>query len=285
MTVHPRDVSVVVQGPMAPETPTVLASVRELLPEAELVFSTWVGASTEGTDVDVLLHNVDPGSTAYWPGNDRKINTNRMIRSTRAGVEAATRPWVLKLRQDTPVVSTAFLEWADHPARRGDDLRVFEQRVLTTSIATRGATLMPDFLFHPSDCVHFGRAEDVRRLWSAPDVDELANSTYWTKGPGAAAGHTPNPGSPGPALWNEQVLWLSALRRGGHDITYPHYGYSSAGLARQSDLSLVNNFLVLEPWQFGVALPGLIGLTRLSGARAYLWHEDWLQLVDDLLVA
>ena len=285
MAVHPRDVSVVVQGPVAPETPAVLASVRAVLPEAELVLSTWEGTTTQGLDVDVLLHNADPGSSAYWPGNDRKVNTNRMIRSTRAGVEAATRPWVLKLRQDTPVVGTAFLEWADHPAPRTDDMRVFGHRVLTTSIATRGAGRMPHFLFHPSDCVHFGRADDVRHMWAADEVDEVANATYWTKGPGAATGHAPNPGSPGPALWNEQALWLSALRRAGHDVTYPYYGYTSEGLARRSDLSLVNNFLVLEPWQLGVAMPGLIGLTRLSGVRGYLWHEDWLQLVADLLVA
>ncbi len=284
MAVHPRDVSVVVQGPVAPETPEVLASVRALLPEAQLVLSTWEGAATDGIDVDVMLRSADPGSEAYWPGNDRKVNTNRMIRSTRAGVEAATRPWVLKLRQDTPVVSTAFLEWADQRAPRTDELRVFTQRVLTTSIATRGSARMPAFLFHPSDCVHFGLAQDVRHLWGLDEVDELANSTYWTKGPGAAAGHLPNPGSPGPALWNEQAVWLSALRRSGHAVSYPYYGYVSEGLARQSDVSLVNNFLVLEPWQLGVAMPGLIGLTRLSGVHGYLWHEDWLQLVEDLLV-
>jgi hypothetical protein len=283
--VHPRDVSVVVQGPVAAETPAVLASVRALVPEAELVLSTWQGASTTGLDVDVLLHSVDPGSTEYWQGNDRRVNTNRMIRSTRAGVEAATRPWVLKLRQDTPVLSRAFLSWADHPAPRTDELRVFGQRVLTTSIASRGAARNPSFLFHPSDCVHFGRAEDLRHLWGADEVDEVANATYWTRGPGSAPGHPLNPGSPGPALWNEQTLWLSALRRAGHDITYPYYGHLSEGLTRMSDVSLVNNFLVLEPWQMGVGMPGLIGLARLSGVGGYIWHEDWLQLVEQLLVA
>ena len=117
------------------------------------------------------------------------------------------------------------------------------------------------------------------------EVDEVSNATYWTKGPGSRGGHAPNPGSPGPALWNEQVVWLSALRRAGHDVDYPYYGYLSDGLAARSDLSLVNNFVVLEPWQLGVDMPGLIGLTRLSGVNGYLWHEDWLQLVHDLLVA
>ena len=50
MTVKLSDVSVVLQGPVRFETPESVESVRRLLPEAELILSTW-----EDEDVSSLL--------------------------------------------------------------------------------------------------------------------------------------------------------------------------------------------------------------------------------------
>lgn len=274
---NPEDVSVVVQGPLGPYSSEVLSAVRQFLPGAELILSTWQGAEIGQLDVDELVLSEDPGSVPYWPGTHRLFNTVRLQRSTRNGVLASSRPWVLKLRTDTPMTSSAVLSWEDRYPARSPELRVFGERVLTSVIATRPSRHMPGYLFHPSDCVHFGRAADLVQLWDGPESDERGNAAYWLPG---GAGRGENPGSRGPALWNEQLVWLGALRRAGHEISYPYYGFTAPGLDEVSDLSIVNNFVVLEPWQLGVAMPKLQALARGSGVDSYLWHEDWLELYD-----
>jgi hypothetical protein len=274
MSLDPHEVSVVVQGPAGPHLQDVLGSVRRFLPAAELVLSTWRGTGGEAADVDVLVESDDPGSVPYWPGNPRPVNTNRLLRSTREGVRAAQRPHVLKLRSDTPLTGSGFLDWWGAHPRRSADLVVFRRRVLTISVATRPAS-MDNHLFHPSDCVQFGLREDLLHLWSTPEVDEVANTGHWLPG-GAGAGAPPV--GPPLAHWNEQVVWLSALRRAGHEVDYPFYRYLRPGLAALSERALVNNFLVLDEWQFGVALAKLQAEVRVCRLSEYLSYEDWLRV-------
>lgn len=277
MTPRADQVSVVVQGPVQAHLPGVLESVRRHLPGAELVLSTWRGSGAAAYDADVTVESEDPGSVGYWEGNTRPINTNRLLRSSRAGVLRATRPFVLKLRSDSPLTGAGFLDWWGARPTRVPPLAVFRERVLTLSVATRPSSLGA-YLFHPSDCVHFGLAADVRHLWDAPEVDEAANTAYWTaQGAGGSGRHAPPVG-----LWNEQLVWLSALARAGHEVAYPYFRYTRPGLAALSDLSLVNNFLVLEDWQFGVSLAKLAPLVRSCSPDGYLAHEDWASLYAQL---
>jgi hypothetical protein len=274
--VSPQDVSVVIQGPTGPHTADVIASARRWLPGAQVVLSTWAGSGADPTAVDVLVESDDPGSVPYWPGNTRQFNTNRLMRSSRAGVEASDRPYVLKLRTDTPLTGHGFLAWFGAFPERFEGLHVFRQRVLTLAVATRPSALAA-YLFHPSDCVHFGLREDIEHLWCGPEVDETANATYWTQP--AHRKHAPAAG-PDLALWNEQLIWLSALRRAGYDVDYPFFRHLRPGLVAQSDLALVNNFVVLEEWQFGVALAKLTPVVRACDLGTYLWFEDWLALYE-----
>lgn len=277
MRIRAADVSVVVQGPIEAHTPEVVASVRRHLPGAQLIISTWAGSSARGLDIDDLLLNEDPGSVP-WREQDgsaspRNSNTNRMLRSTRNGLGRAERPFALKLRSDSPLTHDGFLSWWGRFDRRLPALQVFESRVVTTSIATRPGRTMPRYLFHPSDCAHFGLTGDVTRLWSAPEVDEEANATFQL--PPELAG-----GVMGPVArhWNEQILWLGCLTASGHPVNYPFTGYGEPGIIELSDLSLVNNFTVLETWQFGVAFPTLDSMTQVSPLPSYMWYPDWLHL-------
>ena len=71
-------------------------------------------------------------------------------------------------------------------------------------------------------------------------------------------------------------MWLGCLTNAGHRVNYPYSGYVEPGLIQLSDLALVNNFTVLDPWQFGVTFPTLEPIIRVSPLAAYLWYPDWI---------
>lgn len=277
----PSDVSVVVQGPVGPYLPEVLASVRRTLPGAQLVLSTWRGTVPNDVDADVVVENPDPGSAFMRRVSDGspttiQLNTNRMLLSASAGIAAVDRELTLKLRTDTPIDSPRFLSWsADGAARRyAPEYPVFAQRLLTVSVAVRPS--VTGYFFHPSDCVHFGRTEDVALLWGCPLIDEVDNATRWL----ATVRRGGRPPLEHTLLrhWNEQVLWLSALERAGFPINYPYVGYLNADVLRASERSLTDNFVVLEPWQFGVRMPKLQGMIINSALWTYVDHEQWRSL-------
>jgi hypothetical protein len=279
--VDDADVSVVIQGPATPTLPGVVASVRRYLPRAELIVSTWEGANVAGLDADEIIFNTDPGSAPYLDAlgqpSAKPFNTNRMLLSTRAGMLRATRPWAVKLRNDTPLRSSGCLSWfGQHNDRRVAPYRVFDQRVAMVNVAVRPGLAMPGFLFHPSDIVHLGQRSDLLRLWDSEPIDEDENARWFKRRP------RPNPDVL-PQSWcryyNEQVLWLSCLRRHGYEVGYEHAGHYSRDLVRVSEASITNNFVCAEPWQLGVSL-SFGDLTRLFPIWQYGWHPAWQRMTE-----
>ena len=279
-----RLLSVVIQGPATAALAATVASVRRWLPNAELIVSSWEGSDVDGLDADEIVLSPDPGSVSYLDTRGQRtkklFNTNRMIRSTRAGVARATRPYLLKMRNDTPLRSDLVLHWLARPdGPRTEALRIFRRRIVMPNIAVRPAETMPGLLFHPSDIVHAGLTEDVRALWdAAEEIDETVNTEWFL--------HHERPVPAGIAggyarYYNEQVVWLACLRRHGLDPGYDCVGHVTPELVEASTLGLVNNFVCVEPWQLGITL-SFDQLVRLSAVWNYAWYEPWQRAVERL---
>jgi hypothetical protein len=269
----PEDqIAVVVQGPVLgrPEDPPGnritqqgLSSVRRNLAGAEVILSTWEGSNTSGLDYDRLILSQDPGPEMYQlteQEGPRPTNVNRMIVSTLAGLQATTKPYVLKARSDLRLRSTRFLDYFGQYPARGAIGRVFAQRVLTYDRYTRH----PDrsgpsrFLFHPSDCFQFGLGRDLSTLWEAP----LVRTSH-------GADLVPL------ELLNEQYIWVNCLRKHlGLDFT--GWSQSSWALHELAEHVLANNFIVLGSREFGIE-------SRQFSFDLWQWmttysHGDWRQL-------
>ena len=120
--INNADITVVVQGPVvaSPDrrmdegiTEKCLASIREHLPEAKILLSTWVGQPIEGLDYDELLLNEDPGSNVTEYGVDGKpdaSNNNRQIVSSRNGLARVKTAYAMKLRSDNYLTGAQFKE-------------------------------------------------------------------------------------------------------------------------------------------------------------------------------
>ena len=112
------------------------------------MLSTWAGTYPKGIAYDALVLSEDPGPVGTNPSN---ANVNRQLASTLAGIEASSRPLVVKVRSDLQFHSAALLrEWGRRPGR-GEALRVFDERLLVPNIFVRRPTYLAPLAFHPTD--------------------------------------------------------------------------------------------------------------------------------------
>ena len=172
-----NDISVVVQGPIHTQdnlTKRVLESVRTHLPNAELILSTWKGSKVDGLDCDILLLNEDPGALEKQPISR---NLNRQIVSTRNGIMASTRIFVLKLRTDCMLSGKGFLSFFEKFPNRNPKYSVFKNRVVTITLYSRNPRCYL-YLFHPSDISQFGKREDLLLNWDIPLLSQEGKQIF-----------------------------------------------------------------------------------------------------------
>lgn len=160
-------ISVVVSGPIfhgsnneAGEfTALGCRSIREILPGAEIVLSTWEGEDVSGIDYDKLVLSKDPGANFN--------NMNRQICSRRAGIQAASREYVLAIRSESYLINDNFRNHMDQYELHGNDCVFLEHRiVIAASLPSRTG------LFHIGDWYFFGHKADMLRFWDLPYCDD-----------------------------------------------------------------------------------------------------------------
>ena len=274
---RPQDVSFVLQGPVerlgAGGTIAACAAIREHFPGAEIVVSTWEGTNTRGLDCDVLVASPDPGGTGRATYNP---NTNRLIVSSLAGVRAAGRPLVVKLRSDMQFRSDALLTHWGRWEERVDELCVFERRILVPNLFARRPSYLAPFPLHPSDWAFFGTRGDVERLFDVPLMrrDE-------TTAPGEPEGlsnlycFVPDL----PTYTPEQWIWVHALRRAHPGLALDHVFDLTPETLRLTELSFANNLAILDTYaQFGVVTPKYPWANRLYSDPTLYQHDQWLEL-------
>lgn len=172
-----EQISVVIQGPVAHEsidgrakTKDCLQSIRQHLPQSEIILSTWDGSDVSELAplIDHLILSPDPGG--IWnPVKRRYNNVNRMIRSTSAGIAMASRAYCLKFRTDLKLESDRVCR-IDLSSQPSSIYKLFSAPMTTTTFYVRDAAVIP-MLFHPSDIVQFGLTSDLRDFWDQPLVD------------------------------------------------------------------------------------------------------------------
>lgn len=178
-----RDISVVVQGAVDEKnTSLCLKSVRKYLPGAEVILSTWEGASTEGLDYDIVLYNKDPGG---WRDGKTDIpnNLNRQIVSSKNGIKAASKKYCIKIRSDIIFRSNHFLTYFNQFPKRNSEYQVFQERVVFCSYFFKRYLGEAQYTVHPtpfhiSDWFAFGLKGDIFLLFDIPLAKEPRNTNY-----------------------------------------------------------------------------------------------------------
>lgn len=170
-----NQISVVIQGPVYGTkddiendkiTKRCCERVRKLLPEAEIILSTWKGSDVDELTYDVVIFNDDPGEIMMrLDGVDRMNNTNRMLVSTHNGIKKASRKYTIKMRSDMWIENLCFLEkFGEYPIEEKNSIMGQRIIVLPSTCPYRGKKI----LFAMQDWFNFGLTTDLEKLWNVP---------------------------------------------------------------------------------------------------------------------
>jgi hypothetical protein len=271
------ETSVVIQGPVhgLPSDPPdqqltrlAVASVRQHMPGAEIIVSTWKGSATDHLGADLVVLNDDPGAVALADSgffSTYKNNLNRQLVSTQAALRAACRRYAVKMRTDTLLVKPTPVAKLGAKEPTGP-LRIFRGQVAALNVFTHNPLKRP-VLFHLSDLFHAGLREDLLTLWELPLVPEPS----FTRAIDPRRRPLVNVFAPYERLERaapEQYLGESLCRRLDDSIWLKFW------------LSvLASNFQVLTPDEAGIRIPERLAVSTqawdLLQPEDRLWLREW----------
>lgn len=175
--IESKEISVVYHGPIRIDTYKSIKKCRKLLPHAEIIFSTWEEEDVFILEkyVDHFIFSKDPG--AYKQSKDGSLNNlNRQIRSSKEGVNVATKKYCLSLRSDMIIDNTGFIHCFDSYKKRNPSDSIFCRKILISELFTRISIKGLTVPFHISDWYFFGLTEDIKKVYSS--IEEVEEPFY-----------------------------------------------------------------------------------------------------------
>lgn len=276
------DFSVVVQGKILgkPEdnfkeqlTLRCIESVRNVLPNAEIIISTWENSDISHLKYDKVVFSKDPGAILYnddIPGFYN--NNNRQIVSTFNGLKAVTKKYAIKMRGDCQLTNTLFVNFLkEYP--RSQKYKFLKQRILIPTKYSRNPRRIA-LLFHPSDIFQVGLSEDLLDLWNIP----LQPEPQMTRAV-AANKRIINDSLPGPSfkmkMCAEQYIWYAYSLKQGLDLELKYFSQIPASKILKSEFSIINNLIIVEAEQIGLLYPQKFIKHKFKDLYT---HEEWKHL-------
>lgn len=172
-----KDLSIVVQGKNIPEqTELCLKSLRKHFPQAEIIFSTYLRENVKGLVANIIVKSKDPGATSFSPRMCNNIN--RILTTTKAGLEKAGRKYCLKIRSDLIVDNNKLLNNIGSLfPKREKAFSVFEERVIFYALWSRKYEYIANEYFIPSpfylsDWLCFGLTSDIKKYFMETPLTE-----------------------------------------------------------------------------------------------------------------
>ena len=270
MAIDSHDISVIIQGPVftqtskqAPHgmTQQVLRSLRQHLPNATLILSTWKDQHIQGLDADLILQLDDPGTTNFYKlganADNLYNNANRLIYSTQAGLQQVKTKYTLKIRSDLLMchsLCSAYLYQFQHSDA---PWQVLQQRLIAFPIYSlkheildrqNGNPLIQPRPFHVSDWAYFGLSTDLKHLFDCPLQDEPTTSRWFETRPKPANDIWPD------RLWRyspEQYITANLAQR-TLGIQLEHSSQDDIEILQASVRFIANNFIILDQQQWGL---------------------------------
>lgn len=252
------DISVVIQGPISEKnsnnkigTSEICNKIRELFPESEIILSTYVNSDITGINADKIYLSQDPGAVKFAEGNEKTNNLNRMLVSSKVGVQAATRKFILKIRSDMIPSHKNFTSHWERLSVNPKNYGIFSKQVLAYpiySLQFEGQKRKMPKPFHVSDWAFFGLSDDIKFLFDIPLVDEPYYSRYFYNHDKISFDTLPS------VKWKyspEQYLFYTALRK-KYSIKFKNkqdYNKKNINISR---ISVFNNFLFIDPDMWGL---------------------------------
>lgn len=279
-----KDITVVVQGPVQtfndrPQEPNITTkcfnSIRQLLPGATIILSTWPNQDLSGLDYDELVISPDPGANSRnqkLDGTPQWYNNNRQIVSSVEGLKRVTTKYAVKLRSDNFLTSNGFVALQQQYPKRCEQDCFLKERVVVSDVFTRKYAKGFPVAYHVSDFFYFGLTEDVLALWDFPLFEDFVPS----------AEEPISAGFPHFIIDCTQALFIAALQKYDSTIALKHLLDNQPETLMRSERIIANNLIVAPIDKLGLGLCqkflGTARVSRASGKVAHLQFFEWQQL-------
>jgi len=276
-----KHITVIVQGPVqtlkgreqeAGITQKCLASVRQHLPDAKIILSTWPNQHLSGLDFDELVISEDPGPNIrsfHRDGSPAYFNNNRQIVSTLAGLRLASTSYAIKLRSDNLLTGNQFVSIQNRYSHRCESQKIFRERVVVSNVFTRKYAKGFKVAFHLSDFFYYGLTNDLLAIW---DLDLFNDVTPDQATHAYRLAH-------GFAIDCTQMFWLETLKKFGDDINLDGLLDNNPTKLKKSDIYYANNLVIASPEELGLSLgqkfSGPARIARQKGKCAQWQLYDW----------
>jgi hypothetical protein len=285
-----NDFSVVVQGPIIgkpgeeykkQKTLQCLKSIKRVLPDAEIIISTWKGSDVGHITYDKIVFNDDPGAISYNDYGLKNVlnNTNRQIVSTHNGLKLASRKYAIKMRGDFILENTSFFSLMD-TFTEVNKYRFFKHRVLVPNYVSRDPEKTP-LLYHISDLFQVGYTADLQDLWDIPLQPEPQTTraypynTLFINNPFRDYKYSMQ-------FAAEQYIWYSFAKKRGLDLHLNYFCQIPVRIISPSLVSIIDNFIIASPQQLGIVIPESI-LYKFNKNFLYT-HQKWKELYEAFCV-
>lgn len=262
------DISVVIHGTLFRNNGECdvlrsIRTVREHLPDAEIIISTWDTEEVGRLPPDVrLVASSDPG------GFKSGSNINRLSLATKNGLELATRDYVLKMRADIFLSSPAMCRVRHREAGQF----LLKEPITMPSLYVMNPELFPFAAMNPSDLVMFGTRADLVDYWNHSwfEEDELA----YPRPVAVLGGHC----LPHMKLGSEQAFCLAWLRRKGVDVRMKYKEDIRPQVLRLYSKILFEEFSVIDWRDSGLIFPKRFTIADEEHATILVTAKRWENL-------
>ncbi len=157
-----KNISVLLQGTLRLDqigiADKAIRSIRNILPNAEIVLSHPEHEDPRGLVVDKIVSYKDPGPDICFCGKS-EMNLSRPIVSMQAGLAAIDRAFVLKFRPEFELTGNRFV-----------NLESFH-KIRVTNAFTHNLNRDLRYL-HASDVIQFGKYERLHEFWSIKFLED-----------------------------------------------------------------------------------------------------------------
>lgn len=272
------EITVIMQGDIRPETADAIKSVRQHLPDARLILSTFHENSLPfwSGRVDHLVVSDDPGALPPYTTSRSatKNNLNRQIASTRAGLACVRTPYALKMRTDCVLTGDAFVRLFE-VVRAADPTR---SRLVASTYFTRHPAGISGYLFHVSDWFMFGESARLIDFWNVAPMS-LEDATWFDSRP-HQFNSTPAARRFRARFTPEQHISIQFAKRHGYAVP-SHLNERHPMMVADATLFLANEFIIDSPDQLGFALPKYAHLPQsLYQEYDCVSYADWRRLFE-----
>ena len=276
-TITSSSISIVIQGPIVEgcalthTTLDVIRAWRKILPDSQIILSTWGRPQFDIHEVDILVVNKDPGVTI--PKNTDKgtldNNIGRQIVSTVGGLKMAQKKFAIKTRTDLMPTGIGFIPAFLGIKERNPKYCIFNHPVITCRYCSLNP-LRAGVSLHISDIFHFGETIDLMTLWDIPvpkSHADQAPASFCLDSYGRIL--TMENGF----LRPEQYITLSLIQKNNKKIKLNHSRDNNAQTRLEGECFIFNNFIIRDHDKIGINLPDRMLENQNIMGKIYSNHE------------